>query len=60
MSWFARISSALGGALRLEVPQNVQIDFYDVIFKNNTAPSSADLWTDDLKLTTINLPLARN
>ena len=47
-----------GGTLRLEVPQTVQIDLYDVIFKNNTAPSSADLWTDDVQLTTINLPLA--
>ena len=44
-----------GGALRLEVPSTVQIDFFDVIFRNNTALSSSDIWADLSQSTTINV-----
>lgn len=46
-----------GGALRLQVPSTVQIDFFDVIFRNNTAQSSRDIWADMSQSTTINVHL---
>ena len=51
------LNTCAGGALRLQVPSTVQIDFFDVIFRNNTAQSSRDIWADMSQSTTINVHL---
>ena len=53
----AEANTCAGGALRLQVPSTVQIDFFDVIFRNNTAQSSRDIWADLSQSTTINVHL---